>query len=1039
MSADVINSLDVVEPSLSAEETEEIDEVAEEDLNEEETEDISAVSSFQQRIYHCLQASKTLKPINVRVINDSYWYAQRKVLGGRKHMALIVEQNKSTLRWESYMFTLRPREEDNAMVPQRKFLSTHSSRYNGYRHAEQSCKKRDSLPEMAKYMSEDELLQTHFRIQVVSAAFHRLGNLDRVALVYGELLRGVGSYPSLSHPQHFTPPSRMKLGSIFGPRTCRLPIFLALPHSQPLTFIVEAVTPSQWKPQLYPPPLSERHGGSHLDIKTPHVQPTVKFQATAKRLKLLSTSAATSRLDASAMTLDKSATLSEALGVETELLGNRFGKKVGGVYSHFFRDLTPGVKDMVMQLVKANKQLIQREGARLTNVKKKRGNITELNQPKTTMSLLRAKVKASATLSEYDKGTNSEGEMIEHYLVSAKQIERVVVRLQRQWRIRMGCKALRLIWRRQYAAITIQRVLRGFYSRQYYSLLHRLVPIAAIKIQRSYRFHTRRKRIIKKWRRIFRAVRMIAPLIKRFVRMNYEAWIKKYEGSAIVIQSALRMHLAKIKYYTIHGNRFFNEYIPKQATLIQSCYRRYRAILRVREKRELMLIVTVDNPAATTIQRVQRGIIGRRIYERKKLEHFSAIAIQRYVMGYHCRMCYKRLLRVLLERFSATQIQRVVRGRIDREIVEKRRYKKWYVDVYIPTVIKLQAVVRRHSAKMMVFHIRRRRRASICIQCAWRCYCARLVLTEKRRLEFIRKQGLVAAKIQKVVRAYLARRVFRARLYSEVGRRLIAAKKIMRAWVNFRNYRRFQKLMDEHKLKLYFNRALKMKKCREELEEDIIEIRKDIQEASNAMIKVRKRAKELDTFIIETELRLPEIERELLTMGVEDVERGWGESFGLEFEELSQQKAMAREELRLRRGQLKRAQDEERELYCELEESELELDRISLREVECYERLRQAEIIRIERILNQIRQRNIRIERCRWKVASNRLKVLRRNKDYFRGFQEKVQESRGMDYATTISSEKRFAQRDREEIELKRAEKKKYASLTSEYKYDTTK
>ena len=170
-------------------------------------------------------------------------------------------------------------------------------------------------------------------------------------------------------------------------------------------------------------------------------------------------------------------------------------------------------------------------------------------------------------------------------------------------------------------------------------------------------------------------------------------------------------------------------------------------------------------------------------------------------------------------------------------------------------------------------------------------------------------------------------------------------------------------------------------------------------------------------------------------MGVEDIERGWGESFGLEFEELSQQKAMAREELRLRRGQIRRAQDEQRELYCELEESELELDRISLREVECYEHLRQADILRIERILNQIRQRNIRIERCRWKVASNRLKVLRRNKDYYQGFQDKVRESRGMDYATTISAEKRMVQRDREEIELKRAEKKKYASLTSEYKY----
>ena len=344
----------------------------------------------------------------------------------------------------------------------------------------------------------------------------------------------------------------------------------------------------------------------------------------------------------------------------------------------------------------------------------------------------------------------------------------------------------------------------------------------------------------------------------------------------------------------------------------------------------------------------------------------------------------------MLEKYCAIQIQRVYRGRLDREVAYHRRRKRWYVEKFIPSIIATQAIIRMHIKQREYALLRRDHRMASTIQLAFFCYKARVEYGRRYRAYLLKKKGSFAIKIQSIIRAFIARKVFKKKLLEVVGKRMIAAKTILRAWVNFTTTRRMNAMMVEHRAKLHHEKTLKMKGLREEILQDLDEIREDIENAAKVTRKSRRRAKELDNFVIEAEMRMPDLEKAMEEIDMEDVEKGWGEAYGSEFEMLSQQKVMAREELRLRRVKIRESLEEEQELVLELEDTELELDRIAQSEVDSYEYLRHSEMNEIYQKLKRIREREIRVEKVRWGIRSKRVKVIRRNKGYFKGLREKV-------------------------------------------------
>ena len=52
---------------------------------------------------------------------------------------------------------------------------------------------------------------------------------------------------------------------------------------------------------------------------------------------------------------------------------------------------------------------------------------------------------------------------------------------------------------------------------------------------------------------------------------------------------------------------------------------------------------------------------------------------------------------------------------------------------------------------------------------------------------------------------------------------------------------------------------------------------------------------------MEAELRCQRIQNDLLEMSIDDVERGWADAYGIEYEMLNHQITMGKEELRLLR------------------------------------------------------------------------------------------------------------------------------------------
>jgi hypothetical protein len=128
-------------------------------------------------------------PPLVIINNESYWYNQRKLLGGRNHSLRIVVPEKLGTQWKATTMAMK-RDEDFELVPAPHYLGLFPSQTKAYRAAEEACKNRDANP--AETVGEKEpirqdpskILATHFNVKIVSEAFRNLSHWERVRLVY---------------------------------------------------------------------------------------------------------------------------------------------------------------------------------------------------------------------------------------------------------------------------------------------------------------------------------------------------------------------------------------------------------------------------------------------------------------------------------------------------------------------------------------------------------------------------------------------------------------------------------------------------------------------------------------------------------------------------------------------------------------------------------------------------------------------------------------------------------------------------------------
>ena len=733
--------------------------------------------------------------------------------------------------------------------------------------------------------------------------------------------------------------------------------------------------------------------------------------------------------------------LLDSLGLDGAISGVIDKKKVGGIYGHFFSDLPPDIKEKLGKKYRENKSLIEHEGnrnhieealekARKEAERKARGEEekeVDTFQPVTGMSKMRRAMEDKKGNADPDVGTQSEAEMMEELYISARRVERAAIRLQRIRRAAILFRSVKTIWKRKYACIHIQRVMRGKLGRMYVVLLKRLEPVAAVRIQRLFR-NKKAKRIVLAFQALaYRLTRFVLPKIKRFLRNCFLQNIDKFFQRAVRVQKVLRMWLVKNRMTKWKASKkligmppIWREHHHTQIIKIQRIIRGNWGRARYKTFIEGVLVEKVDIPRSIKIQKRWRGTMGRKIAERKRYERRCQLLLQRVCRAFVRRIWAAQMARAKLEIDSATAIQRIVRGRIDRVLVGYVRYARWYEEKFIPAVIKTQSVIRAFRAKIFVKRkLLEIKSANIC-QNAWRNLQARREML--RRWKAAREKYIfdTAAIIQKNVRRHLRRIKYPSLKLINRGRILYAAKVIIRAWQTYKYSKRMQLLLDDNRSIFYSKRLPRFEKARVEIEEDRAEIGEDIKIAQNLKERYLTRKVTLENFVAEAQHRNAHIEKELHGLTPEDFERGWDEAFGSEYATLNRQMKMAEEELRLVRAQIMKVTKELTVLYCEQEDVEIELDRVSCFEVETYEGIRRASVGRIERRIMDAKARRVRLERCKWKTEAIRLHVIQRNRAGHQKIVRAAKEGRSLEYAQTVSFEKRQQRRDYEELKEKK-------------------
>ena len=83
-------------------------------------------------------------------------------------------------------------------------------------------------------------------------------------------------------------------------------------------------------------------------------------------------------------------------------------------------------------------------------------------------------------------------------------------------------------------------------------------------------------------------------------------------------------------------------------------------------------------------------------------------------------------------------------------------------------------------------------------------------LTPAPAMNMVKQRGKIAAKIQKMWRGKSARMLYRRMNLTFNGRRVAAAKTILKAWVNFKLSKRFVVLLEEHRVEYLCSKVVRL-------------------------------------------------------------------------------------------------------------------------------------------------------------------------------------------------------------------------------------
>jgi hypothetical protein len=915
---------------------------------------------------------------HIQIINRTYYDRNMKRLGPKKMRYASVTQNQNTGQWDARIYVLKFDASTGGTIPEETWLGAFKSENKAWKTIAIGKNKRDRgefepMP-IIPYQPDEE----HFQILIVSEKFRHKTILERIAMVYHEIIELFWRPRDMSYL--FGKVSKWKKYGTVGFNVFNgLPEFRLLPAEVPLRFIISAKTPGQWNPTEFQTAISERLGLSHTGLGMYAVNPRTK--PAMKDVRKLNPQEAADKKDQ-----EKPA----------PIFPHVKGKaKVGARMGHFYHGLSEETRAMMDRDRKdRDKKAIQDalKEADKAGVKKK-------GKKKTGLS-----AKLDKLASMYDENAGKTSAMKQYQSTRRTHIYAAKT-LQILFRQRYVPRVIKWMIKRHRAVTNISRVYKGYCGRLYAIEFRRIRTEATIILQSVWRM-VLGKAIAKEYRRLrVEATLKIQPMVRGWFARRFVAWKRENDKIAVQMEKVVRGFLARCKFKRLLAQKFHETVVVPAVITIQALYRGHVGREIVRSMQYGIWVREVATPATIIIQRLHRGIMAREKYKIMQDRFYAAIEIQRVFRSYKKRRFYKILLRDKLEYEKSIIIQAAARRFLAVRVVSRRRKEKYFHEVIVPSAILLQQRYRTHRA-MKLFQVARvRYKAAIKIQNFYRgCLAAASMREMFAEMEKAYRDKLATA-LQSAFRAYKARCKFQGVKNAWIARRIAATEKIQSGWrfylankhVYVKRLRRKAEAVWEH-----------IAWC--EKESDIIlEDLEDVSHEDRVQGQVKKRAekflKGLKADRREWEKRLPVVEKELEELTEEDIEHGWGEHFEMEWDMLSESMPMNAEDMRGRQLQIDEATDKISELHEERDELELDIDDMGMQELEQFEKIRRMEIEECERKC-EIHWKNLeRKQRNKWKIKSRRENKVKKLSAEDAGLVEL--EPLGIDKVQTISHLKR--------------------------------
>ncbi|XP_077968525.1 uncharacterized protein LOC120344825 isoform X2 [Styela clava] len=336
-------------------------------------------------------------------------------------------------------------------------------------------------------------------------------------------------------------------------------------------------------------------------------------------------------------------------------------------------------------------------------------------------------------------------------------IRKATIVIQCSWRCFLAKRKVEKIRKIQSAASLIQTRWRARILMKKEKSIFALKKSSAVKVQCAWRCYLAKKAANEKRKRLSATrviqIRWKATLLMKKQKKEYDTKLR----SIILMQSCLRSCLAKTKV------KFLRKRISS-AMIIQQIW---RSIIQMRKERQNYVIM---KKSAIKMQCFFRGFLARTKTTELRKQHKAAVVIQRQWKAYIAMKKQKKnfgeikdatiLLQCAWRRILANRRATLLRKRLSASIViqkhwkatlEMRNVRKHYLEKKKAAIV-IQCALRCFMARIKLVHMRKKYSAILYIQQKWKS----TILMRSERKEFVQKIT-AAIVIQCSLRCYVAR------------------------------------------------------------------------------------------------------------------------------------------------------------------------------------------------------------------------------------------------------------------------------------------